>query len=65
MNKRCIENITASSRLVDVATFMKYTGLGRNNAMKFGEEIGCTVRIGRRVLYDLKKRISISIRLQE
>lgn len=42
-------------RLVDVTDFMEYTGLGRNNAMKLGEEIGCKIKIGRRVLYDLRK----------
>lgn len=42
-------------RLVGIAEFMEYSGLGRNNAMKLGEEIGCRVQIGRRVLYDLRK----------
>ena len=42
-------------RLVNIAEFMEYCGLGRNNAMKLGEEIGCRVQIGRRVLYDLRK----------
>lgn len=55
MKKSFNENINATSRLVDVNAFMEYTGLGRNNAMKFGEEIGCKVNIGRRVLYDLRK----------
>lgn len=40
-------------RLVDLPAWMAYTGLGRNTAMKFGESLGCRVRIGRRVLYDL------------
>ena len=42
-------------RLVGIASFMDYVGLGRNNAMKLGEEIGCLVKIGRRNLYDLRK----------
>ena len=42
-------------RLVDIASFMDYVGLGRNNAMKLGEDIGCLVKIGRRNLYDLRK----------
>lgn len=42
-------------RLVGISEFMKYTGLGRNSALKFGEEIGCKVKVGRRVLYDLRK----------
>lgn len=42
-------------RLVDIASFMDYVGLGRNNAMRLGEDIGCLVKIGRRNLYDLRK----------
>lgn len=42
-------------RLVDIASFMDYVGLGRNSAMKLGEDIGCLVKIGRRNLYDLRK----------
>ena len=40
-------------RLVRLPEWMAYTGLGRNTAMKFGESLGCTVRIGKCVLYDL------------
>lgn len=47
--------VVEKQRLVDVPGFMLYTGLGRNNAMKLGEKIGCRVKIGRRVLYDLRK----------
>lgn len=32
-----------------------YTNLGRNNAMKLGEEIGAKVKIGKRVLWDRVK----------
>lgn len=53
VKKDCISNVTG--RMVNIADFMVYTGLGRNNAMKFGEKIGCKVHIGRRVLYDLRK----------
>lgn len=42
-------------RLVNIEGFMSYVGLGRNNAMKLGEEIGCLVKIGRKNLYDLRK----------
>ena len=42
-------------RLVGLNEFMKYTGLGKNRAAEFGEKIGCRVRVGRRVLYDLRK----------
>lgn len=47
--------VKENKRLVDIPEFMSYTGLGRNNAMKFGEKIGCKIKIGRRVLYDLRK----------
>lgn len=47
--------MNSGKRLVDIRGFMEYTGLGRNNAMKLGAEIGATIRIGRKVLYDLKK----------
>lgn len=53
--KKKTQAVSESKRLVDVPGFMLYTGLGRNNAMKLGEEIGCKVKIGRRVLYDLRK----------
>ena len=55
MQKRLLKDVESTPRLVDVPGFMRYTGLGRNNAMKLGEEIGCKVKIGRRVLYDLRK----------
>lgn len=38
--------MNAGKRLVDIRGFMEYTGLGRNNAMKLGAEIGATIRIG-------------------
>lgn len=41
-------------RLISVKDFMKYTGLSRNTANKFGEEIGCRRKIGRRVLFDIE-----------
>ena len=40
---------------MDTEELMSYTGLGRNNAMKLGEEIGSKVRVGKRVLWDRKK----------
>lgn len=49
------EKSESSRRLVDIKGFMEYVGLGRNNALKLGEEIGCLVKIGRRNLYDLRK----------
>lgn len=53
--KENTQAVSETKRLVDVPGFMSYTGLGRNNAMKLGEEIGCKIKIGRRVLYDLRK----------
>lgn len=50
-----MQTVSETKRLVNIPEFMSYTGLGRNNAMKLGEEIGCKVKIGRRVLYDLRK----------
>ena len=41
-------------RLIGVKEFMKYTGLSRNMANKFGAEIGCRRKIGRRVLFDVE-----------
>lgn len=41
-------------RLVGISDFMIWTGLGRNRARELGDQIGCTRRIGGRVLYDLK-----------
>ena len=35
--------------------FLTYTSLGRTSAMRLGKEIGCTMRVGRRVLYDTRK----------
>lgn len=44
-----------TKRLVNIEEFMQYTGLGRNKAANLGEEIGCTMRVGKRVLYDIRK----------
>ena len=54
MNLR-IKQSTTTGRLMDTEELMSYTGLGRNNAMKLGEEIGSKVRVGKRVLWDRKK----------
>lgn len=42
-------------RLMDTDEMRAYVSLGRNNAMKLGEEIGAKVQIGRRVLWDRNK----------
>ena len=54
MNLRIKQNAT-TGRLMDTEELRAYTGLGRNNAMKFGEEIGAKVKVGKRVLWDRKK----------
>ena len=55
MRNRTSIPITGESRLMDTEELRVYTNLGRNNAMKLGEEIGAKVRIGRRVLWDRVK----------
>lgn len=56
MNLRTKENVQSTNvRLMDTEELRAYTNLGRNNAMKLGEEIGARVQIGRRVLWDKKK----------
>lgn len=40
---------------MDTEELRAYTNLGRNNAMKLGEEIGAKVRVGKRVLWDRVK----------
>lgn len=40
---------------MDTEELRVYTSLGRNNAIKLGEEIGAKVQIGRRVLWDRRK----------
>lgn len=54
-----MENIS-SKRLVDISSLMEYLSLGRNSALKFGEESGVKLKVGRRTLYDLQK-IDIAI----
>ncbi len=52
MKRRTMTAETRDSRLIDTDELRIYLNIGRNNAMKFGEEIGAKVRIGRRVLWD-------------
>lgn len=46
---------TPERRLAGIRELMEYTGLGRNSAMRLGAETGARVKIGARVLYDLRK----------
>lgn len=55
MRSRTSMTSGGESRLIDTEELKAYTNLGRNNAMKLGEEIGAKVQIGRRVLWDRVK----------
>lgn len=44
-----------NSRLINTEELRAYTNLGRNSAIKFGDQIGARVQIGGRVLWDLRK----------
>lgn len=55
MRNRITMADVSKSRLMDTEELRAYTNLGRNNAMKLGEEIGAKVQIGRRVLWDRVK----------
>lgn len=50
-----IEVEAGNARLMDTEELRSYTSLGRNSAIKLGEEIGAKVKIGRRVLWDRRK----------
>ena len=47
--------VNSTSRLMDTEELREYTKLGRNSAMKLGEEVGAKIKIGRRVLWDRTK----------
>lgn len=55
MRVRAMNTVAGESRLMDTEELRAYTNLGRNNAMKLGEEIGAKVKIGKRVLWDKVK----------
>ena len=55
MRTRSVGAVISENRLMDTEELRAYTNLGRNNAMKLGEEIGAKVKIGKRVLWDRKK----------
>lgn len=52
MRNRTVTGTKGDSRLMDTEELRAYTNLGRNNAMKLGDEIGARVQIGKRVLWD-------------
>lgn len=55
MRQRTIGVIEGKSRLMDTEELRAYTNLGRNNAIKLGEDIGAKVKVGKRVLWDRVK----------
>lgn len=55
MHKRTTINESVQPRFLDIYEFMRYTNLGRNSAMRLGKEIGCTVKVGKRVIYGIRK----------
>lgn len=55
MRARAMNTVAGDTRLMDTEELRAYTNLGRNNAMKLGEEIGAKVKIGKRVLWDRVK----------
>ena len=55
MRARAMNMVSGESRLMDTEELRAYTNLGRNNAMKLGEEIGAKGKIGTRVLWDKVK----------
>ena len=55
MRNRTAVAAVGESRLMDTEELRAYTNLGRNNAMKLGDEIGARVQIGKRVLWDRKR----------
>lgn len=54
---RLRENNSAAveARMLNTKELQSYIGLGRNNAMKLGEEAGAKVKLGKRVLWDKRK----------
>ncbi len=62
MRLRAMNTVLGESRLMDTEELRAYTNLGRNSAMKLGEESGARVRIGKRVLWD---KIKIDQHLNE
>ena len=43
------------TRFVAIDELQQYTGLGKATASKIGKECGASIKIGRRVVYDLHK----------
>lgn len=55
MRMRKTSSTSVENRLMSTEELRAYTSLGRNSAMKLGDEIGARVQIGKRVLWDKAK----------
>ena len=55
MQKRKVQKELDGKRYVSMDELRQYTSLGRDSAMKIGRDSGAIIKIGRRVVYDLKK----------
>lgn len=55
MRNRTSVSVSGEARLMDTEELRMYTNLGRNNAVKLGEDIGAKIQIGRRILWDRVK----------
>lgn len=62
MKARTMNTVTGENRLMDTDELRAYMNLGRDNAMKLGEEIGAKIKVGKRVLWD---RVKINQYLDE
>lgn len=55
MRARATNTVPNESVLIDTEQLRAYTNLGRNSAMKLGEDAGAKVKIGKRVLWHKEK----------
>lgn len=55
MRARAANITTKETRLIDTDELRGYTSLGRNSAMKLGEDAGAKIKIGKRTLWDKEK----------
>lgn len=55
MRARATNTVPRESRLIDTDQLRVYTNLGRNSAMKLGEDAGAKIKVGKRVLWDKEK----------
>lgn len=55
MRARAANTVPRESRLIDTDQLRSWTNLGRNSAMRLGEDAGAKIKIGKRVLWDKEK----------